>query len=128
MMATAHQGYSDCAKIDRSRTNPLGVKGVGEIGIVGTAAIANAAFHATGMRVRDLPTPSKRFSGFGKALPGQGRRDGQMSTSGPSTTLQRRGAMSVCEPSSDISLASSGRRMIQSGHSNACAGLTSVAE
>jgi hypothetical protein len=76
MMATAHQGYSDCAKIDRSRTNPLGVKGVGEIGIVGTAAIANAAFHATGMRVRDLPTPSTRFSGFGKALPGQGRRDG----------------------------------------------------
>jgi hypothetical protein len=53
------------------------VKGVGEIGIVGTAAaIANAAFHATGMRVRDLPTPSTRFSGFGKALPGQGRRDG----------------------------------------------------
>ena len=36
--------------------NPLGVKGVGEIGIVGTAAaIANAAFHATGVRVRDLP-------------------------------------------------------------------------
>ena len=36
--------------------NPLGVKGVGEIGIVGTAAaIANAVFHATGRRVRDLP-------------------------------------------------------------------------
>jgi xanthine dehydrogenase YagR molybdenum-binding subunit len=36
--------------------NPLGVKGVGEIGIVGTAAaIANALFHATGKRVRDLP-------------------------------------------------------------------------
>jgi xanthine dehydrogenase YagR molybdenum-binding subunit len=36
--------------------NPLGVKGVGEIGIVGTAAaIANAVFHATGTRVRDLP-------------------------------------------------------------------------
>jgi xanthine dehydrogenase YagR molybdenum-binding subunit len=36
--------------------NPLGVKGVGEIGIVGTAAaIANAVFHATGKRVRDLP-------------------------------------------------------------------------
>ncbi|MBG0795213.1 xanthine dehydrogenase family protein molybdopterin-binding subunit [Methylocystis sp. H62] len=38
------------------RLNPLGVKGVGEIGIVGTAAaIANAVFHATGVRVRDLP-------------------------------------------------------------------------
>ena len=36
--------------------NPLGVKGVGEIGIVGTAAaIANAVFHATGKRVRALP-------------------------------------------------------------------------
>jgi xanthine dehydrogenase YagR molybdenum-binding subunit len=41
--------------------NPLGVKGVGEIGIVGTAAaIANAVYHATGKRVRDLPiTPDK---------------------------------------------------------------------
>ena len=37
-------------------TNDLGVKGLGEIGIVGTgAAIANAVFHATGVRVRSLP-------------------------------------------------------------------------
>ena len=36
--------------------NPLGIKGIGEIGIVGTAAaIANAIYHATGKRVRDLP-------------------------------------------------------------------------
>ena len=36
--------------------NPLGVKGIGEIGVVGTAAaIANAIYHATGKRVRDLP-------------------------------------------------------------------------
>jgi xanthine dehydrogenase YagR molybdenum-binding subunit len=36
--------------------NPLGVKGVGEIGQVGVAgAIANAVFHATGHRVRELP-------------------------------------------------------------------------
>ena len=36
--------------------NPLGVKGIGELGIVGTAAaIANAVYHATGKRVRDLP-------------------------------------------------------------------------
>jgi xanthine dehydrogenase YagR molybdenum-binding subunit len=35
---------------------PLGVKGLGEIGIVGVAAaIANAVFHATGKRVRELP-------------------------------------------------------------------------
>jgi xanthine dehydrogenase YagR molybdenum-binding subunit len=36
--------------------NPFGVKGIGEIGIVGVnAAIANAVFHATGRRVRKLP-------------------------------------------------------------------------
>ncbi len=36
--------------------NRLGIKGLGEIGIVGVAAaIANAVYHATGRRVRDLP-------------------------------------------------------------------------
>lgn len=36
--------------------NPLGVKGIGEIGITGVgAAIANAVYHATGKRIRDLP-------------------------------------------------------------------------
>ncbi|MBW4474904.1 MAG: xanthine dehydrogenase family protein molybdopterin-binding subunit [Stenomitos rutilans HA7619-LM2] len=36
--------------------NQIGVKGIGEIGITGTAAaIANAVYHATGQRVRDLP-------------------------------------------------------------------------
>ncbi len=36
--------------------NPLGAKGVGEIGLVGVAAaIANAVYHATGRRVRELP-------------------------------------------------------------------------
>ena len=41
--------------------NPLGVKGVGEIAMVGVApAIANAIFHATGRRIRELPiTPDK---------------------------------------------------------------------
>jgi xanthine dehydrogenase YagR molybdenum-binding subunit len=41
--------------------NPVGAKGIGEIGIVGTAAaIANAVHHATGIRVRDLPlSPDK---------------------------------------------------------------------
>jgi xanthine dehydrogenase YagR molybdenum-binding subunit len=37
-------------------SNPLGLKGVGEIGIVGAAAaVANAVYHATGKRIRDLP-------------------------------------------------------------------------
>lgn len=41
--------------------NPLGVKGMGELGLVGIpAAIANAVFHATGKRIRELPiTPDK---------------------------------------------------------------------
>jgi xanthine dehydrogenase YagR molybdenum-binding subunit len=41
--------------------NPMGAKGIGEIGIVGTAAaVANAVFDATGVRIRDLPiTPDK---------------------------------------------------------------------
>ena len=41
--------------------NPLGVKGMGELGLVGIpAAITNAVFHATGRRIRELPiTPDK---------------------------------------------------------------------
>ncbi len=36
--------------------NPLGAKGLGEIGVLGVApAIANAVFHATGRRIRELP-------------------------------------------------------------------------
>lgn len=41
---------------DDPHVNPLGAKGIGEIGITGVAAaVANAVFHATGKRVRDLP-------------------------------------------------------------------------
>ena len=44
--------------------NPLGVKGVGEIGVVGVAAaIANAVYHATGKRVRDLPITLDKLQG-----------------------------------------------------------------
>jgi xanthine dehydrogenase YagR molybdenum-binding subunit len=51
---------------DDPHVNPLGTKGIGEIGIVGAAAaIANAAHHATGVRVRDLPiTPDKLLGSF----------------------------------------------------------------
>lgn len=41
---------------DDPHVNPLGAKGIGEIGITGVAAaVANAVYHATGRRVRDLP-------------------------------------------------------------------------
>jgi xanthine dehydrogenase YagR molybdenum-binding subunit len=49
------------AEDDRT-VNPLGIKGIGEIGIVGmNAAIANAVFHATGKRVRDLPIRAEKL-------------------------------------------------------------------
>ncbi len=54
----ADVGTVDVAWIDEDDpyVNPMGAKGIGEIGIVGTAAaIANAVYHATGVRVRDLP-------------------------------------------------------------------------
>jgi xanthine dehydrogenase YagR molybdenum-binding subunit len=43
------------------QVNPIGVKGIGELGVVGAAgAIANAVYHATGRRIRELPiTPDK---------------------------------------------------------------------
>ena len=41
---------------DDAHLNPMGSKGIGEIGIVGTAAaVANAVYDATGVRVRTLP-------------------------------------------------------------------------
>jgi len=41
---------------DPDEDDPVGIKGIGEIGIVGgAAAIANAVWHATGVRHRDLP-------------------------------------------------------------------------
>lgn len=41
---------------DDPHVNPLGAKGIGEIGITGVAAaVANAVYHATGKRIRELP-------------------------------------------------------------------------
>jgi xanthine dehydrogenase YagR molybdenum-binding subunit len=46
---------------DDQHSNKMGVKGIGEVGIVGVAAaVANAVFNATGKRIRQLPiTPDK---------------------------------------------------------------------
>ncbi len=47
-----------------THVNPLGIKGIGEIGITGSAgAVANAVFHATGVRVRDLPITLDKVMG-----------------------------------------------------------------
>ncbi|MDR5735178.1 xanthine dehydrogenase family protein molybdopterin-binding subunit [Caballeronia sp. LZ025] len=44
--------------------NPLGARGIGEIGITGVAgALANAVYHATGVRVRDLPLTLDKVMG-----------------------------------------------------------------
>ena len=59
--ADIHQIETEFIEEDDRIVNPLGVKGMGELGMVGIpAAIANAVFHATGRRVRELPiTPDK---------------------------------------------------------------------
>ena len=42
--------------------SPLGAKGIGELGATGVAAaVANAVYHATGVRVRDLPIAPERL-------------------------------------------------------------------
>jgi len=63
--ADAHQVETIFVEEDDKIVNPLGVKGMGELGLVGIpAAIANAVYHATGIRIRDLPiTPDKLLKG-----------------------------------------------------------------
>jgi xanthine dehydrogenase YagR molybdenum-binding subunit len=49
---------------DDPHVNDIGAKGIGEIGIVGVgAAIANAVYHATGKRIRDLPITVDKLVG-----------------------------------------------------------------
>ena len=59
--ADVHQVDTMFVEEEDKIVNPLGIKGMGELGLVGIpAAIANAIFHATGKRIRDLPiTPDK---------------------------------------------------------------------
>lgn len=64
----ADVGAIDILLVDETdpHVNPIGVKGIGEIGITGVAAaVANAVYHATGVRVRDLPiTLDKLLTGL----------------------------------------------------------------
>jgi xanthine dehydrogenase YagR molybdenum-binding subunit len=47
--------------------SPVGARGIGEIGITGVApAVANAVYHATGVRVRDLPVTPDKLLGAGR--------------------------------------------------------------
>ena len=49
---------------DDRLVNPLGIKGLGELGNVGlNAAVANAIFHATGIRRRRLPIRGEQLIG-----------------------------------------------------------------
>jgi xanthine dehydrogenase YagR molybdenum-binding subunit len=51
-------------------TNPMGSRGIGEIGIVGmAAAVVNAAYHATGVRLREIPVTADRFLDLDPTLP-----------------------------------------------------------
>ena len=58
MPVNADIGQIDVTFVDEddTRFNPVGARGIGEIGITGVAAaLANAAYHATGKRIRALP-------------------------------------------------------------------------
>ncbi len=67
----AHADVGDLEAITLDEHDPwfgaTGAKGIGELGIVGVpAAIGNAIFNASGVRLRDLPfTPDRLFSAWG---------------------------------------------------------------
>ncbi|MEU7895638.1 hypothetical protein AB0B45_22640 [Nonomuraea sp. NPDC049152] len=56
MNADAPDVRIETIEVQDTVVNPMGVKGVGEIGMVGSgAAVANAIFHATGRRLHKIP-------------------------------------------------------------------------
>jgi xanthine dehydrogenase YagR molybdenum-binding subunit len=70
--ANADIGDLDVSWLDEQddQLTPMGGKGIGEIGIVGTAAaVTNAVYDATGVRIRALPVRLDRLTGWLAALP-----------------------------------------------------------
>ena len=95
--------------------NAMGAKGVGEIGITGTAAaIANAVHHATGVRVRDLPIRPDRLLSVSRGCARPRRVDGGPRPRGAARrrarTPPRPGAPRRRPPASGRSASSGGRR------------------
>ena len=67
--ADIHEIETIFVEEDDKVVNPLGVKGMGELGMVGIpAAITNAVFHATGSRIRDLPITPEKLLSSGRSL------------------------------------------------------------
>jgi xanthine dehydrogenase YagR molybdenum-binding subunit len=67
--ANADVNTIDVSGLDENETTlgPAGAKGIGEVGIVGTAAaIANAVHDATGIRIRDLPITVDKLLSSGR--------------------------------------------------------------
>jgi len=55
-------------RLDFDHRQPYGARGIGEIGITGgAAAVANAVYHATGKRIRELPITLDKL--FGSTVP-----------------------------------------------------------
>ena len=66
---------------DDTRGHPLGIKGMGEIGVIGTpAAIGNAIFHATGIRLTELPFRIDRLLAGAASKAGPASRAGRPGT------------------------------------------------
>ena len=98
------------------RFNPIGVKGVGEIGLMGiAAAVANAVFHATGRRVRSLPI-AHRAASLTATLP-----VGDRGLSGPRSAFaaggSRSGGLMYCAVTGSVASERPASTILAPGHS-----------